>query len=264
MTSLLTTALLLATLVLAAALVRARRRTAELHRRLEEERLQAQCAEDGRRRLLSALSHDLRSPLSIIIGYQELLADGIFGDVPERGRDALGRIARAARELLYLIDAVVDVSRLESGEERLHAAACDPGDILQQLAARPRPEGSERPSACQLHVDGELGRIEADPDRLRLLVRLTLDAIAHAAGGKPIRIRARPADGSGFILDIPDCPLEPYRPDDTTRRGLRIDLATRLARLLGAELVFVPDGPSTALRIHIPSANRIDAIVAVT
>jgi signal transduction histidine kinase len=68
------------------------------------------------------MSHELRTPLNAVLGYAELILDGIYGDVSEKVRATLERIQTNGRHLLGLINAVLDLSKIEAGQLTLDLA----------------------------------------------------------------------------------------------------------------------------------------------
>ena len=67
------------------------------------------------------MSHELRTPLNAVLGYAELIQDGIYGDVPAKMRDVLERIQQNGRHLLGLINDVLDLAKIEAGQLTLVA-----------------------------------------------------------------------------------------------------------------------------------------------
>ena len=62
------------------------------------------------------MSHELRTPLNAVLGYAELLADGIYGELPERPKGVVERIQNNGRHLLALINDVLDLAKIEAGQ----------------------------------------------------------------------------------------------------------------------------------------------------
>jgi signal transduction histidine kinase len=120
---------------------------------------------------LSTMSHELRTPLNVILGYTELLAEDTFGPLSDEQHDTVGRVHENARSLLELINATLDVSRIEAGrlpvqlgEVSLRALFRDLHDELQQL-----PRGPEVGLCWDVAVDGT--RVRTDPSKLKIIVK---------------------------------------------------------------------------------------------
>lgn len=121
---------------------------------------------------LSAMSHELRTPLNVILGYTELLGDSAFGPLLDEQRDTIGRVHTSARSLLELINATLDVSRLEAG--RLPVQLADVSlrelfdDMHDELTRLPHaPEVILRWSGTA--VDGM--RVRTDATKLKIIVK---------------------------------------------------------------------------------------------
>ena len=76
----------------------------------------AESANRTKSQFLANMSHELRTPLTAILGYTELIADNVYGDVPVKIRDVLERVEKNSRQLLGHINDVLDVSKIEAGQ----------------------------------------------------------------------------------------------------------------------------------------------------
>lgn len=90
-----------------------RQRTQDLERQTQR----AEEANRAKSRFVANMSHELRTPLTAIIGYSSVLADGVFGSVNEKQKDALYSITRSSDHLKELIDEVLNLARIEAGKE---------------------------------------------------------------------------------------------------------------------------------------------------
>ncbi len=80
-----------------------------------------------RRSFFANMSHELRTPLNGMLGFSELLVDGLYGALPDKAMEVLGRIQKDGKHLLGLINDVLDISKIDAGQlslslERLFVA----------------------------------------------------------------------------------------------------------------------------------------------
>jgi len=100
--------------------------------------------------LLATMSHELRTPLTSVIGYAEMMAEGLAGPISHDQKEYLATILGKADQLLGLITAVLDVSSLESGQLALERAALSLGDLVASELATFAPQAGRRGIAIQL------------------------------------------------------------------------------------------------------------------
>lgn len=230
-------ALGIAALLLAGLWVRERRRGQALRAQLDEARRTADRAEHARESFFDLVTHELRSPLSAILGYQELIRDGAFGPITPGAEEPVERIGRSARNLLHLIDGVVELSRLRGGSVRPVSAPVDLGGILPAVAEAFRRQAGDRGIEVHVHWPDRLPMLRSDADRItRALDLLVTSAIKHPAGG-PMHMRIEAAAGS-LTVRMDGTAIPPRQPADdrALRYGLRVAVADRIAALLGGEL----------------------------
>ena len=94
---------------------------AQLFQEVEEKGRQLAIASEHKSRFFANMSHELRTPLNAVLGYTELLQDGLYGELPERAKQVLERVQTNGTHLLGLINDVLDLSKLEAGELSLVA-----------------------------------------------------------------------------------------------------------------------------------------------
>ena len=214
--------------------------------------------------MLGVLAHEMRTPIAAILGYQELLAEGIFGEIDERGHEPLARIAYSAKQLLYLIDGVQEVmsppeKRLENNPE-----VFDPAPVLQTCLHNATTEAHGRNIRLSETVAGVLPRVHGDPDRFCRAIDLAVSAAIKVSHGATLDVRAEELDGT-LSIAITGTALVPGRDDPPinhlkengkhrlTGAGIRLAIVRHLAQQMNGDLQLDSDG---TLRIKIDSKNR--------
>lgn len=102
-------------------------RTAELLKANEE----LQAANDAKRQLLANVSHELRTPLNAVIGFADVLANGLAGPLAEEQAKQVAMIREAGRQLLELVEALLEAQWLESSEAIVEARPVDVADLVR-------------------------------------------------------------------------------------------------------------------------------------
>ncbi len=92
---------------------------ARLFHEVEEKGDQLQIANQHKSQFFANMSHELRTPLNAVLGYTELIVDGLYGDIPDKAKEVLDRVQINGRHLLGLINDVLDLSKIEAGQLKL-------------------------------------------------------------------------------------------------------------------------------------------------
>lgn len=156
------------------------RREAELARNA------AETANRAKTDFLSALGHELRTPLQAISGFTELL--GTLDLTEERRAAAVEHIASAGQHILSMVDDVLDVARVEAGALPVHAVPVDVGDVVADVLAMLEPlAAAERVTVGA--VDSAPARVLADERRVRqVLLNLVANAIRYNGPAGDVRV----------------------------------------------------------------------------
>ena len=151
-------------------------------------------ANDAKTAFLSRMSHELRTPLNAILGFGQVLESA--PELAERDRDAAGRIVRAGRHLLRLIDEVLDLSRIEAGTVALRPEVVQAGEVMAESIELVTPSARERDVDVRTVLDGG-ATVRADRQRLRqVLLNLLINAVKYTAPGTSVSLECtRPRDG---------------------------------------------------------------------
>jgi signal transduction histidine kinase len=155
---------------------------------------------------VGAVSHDLKSPISVIAGYAELMREELGGSLSARQDELLHSLAAQTRTLQHRVDQLLEISRMESGRLRLGLEAIDIRHFLQQVHREFEPVARTRELRLELSLhDGAPPTIIADPDVLRgdVIANLIGNALEFTPAGGAIRIVLRP-DGERVCIEVAD------------------------------------------------------------
>ncbi|MGD8826118.1 MAG: ATP-binding protein, partial [Myxococcales bacterium] len=140
---------------------------------------------------LATVSHELRSPLTSILGYTEMLQSGAAGALAEEQSDILKTIHAKAEELLGLISSLLDLGRLEAKTLNLQREAVDARALLSGVGSTIVPSANWRNIALDIEVEAATPKIWGDPVRLRqILLNLAENAIKFTGEGGTVSLRA--------------------------------------------------------------------------
>jgi signal transduction histidine kinase len=162
---------------------------------------------------LATVSHELRTPLTSILGYSEMLASGLAGELQPEQLEFVRTIHAKGELLLKLISSLLDLGKLEQGNLSLEREPINPLFLLQDLAATVMPMARKKGVTVTVEepAAGPLPRFEADPVRLRQVLSNLLDnALKFTRPGGHVHlgvrvteVEGRPedgGDGAGVVL----------------------------------------------------------------
>lgn len=199
---------------------------------------------------LAALSHELRTPLHAILGFADVLLSEVDGPLDDDQRENLDVVRASAAHLAALIDDVLDLSALESGELRLERSATDVARIAAEVVREAAPGAAAKALALSLAIDGE-ARADADPRRVRQVVgNLVGNAVKFTPRGSvDVRVERRGPYVAVVTEDtgpgVPEAAramiFEAFRQagDASARRagsGLGLSIARRIVEMHGGRI----------------------------
>lgn len=156
---------------------------------------------------LATVSHELRTPLTSILGYSEMLSEGIAGSLNAEQQEFVGTIREKGEQLLALIKSLLDQSKMESGTLSLTMGDVAMGDVLKNVASTLMPAYKRKGIELAVQLPPYLPMIRGDSERLRqVFLNLAENALKFTQAGS-VRLVAsteasteQPEDDIGFVL----------------------------------------------------------------
>jgi signal transduction histidine kinase len=176
---------------------------ARLFREIEARGQELEIASKHKSQFLANMSHELRTPMNAILGYTELIVDEIYGEVPAKIREVLERVQHSGKHLLGLINAVLDLSKIEAGRLILSLADYSMQDVVHTVFASVESLAAEKHLALHMHVPPDLPLGRGDEQRLsQVLLNLLGNAIKFTDTGE-ITVQVTTDDGL-FTVAVSD------------------------------------------------------------
>jgi signal transduction histidine kinase len=176
---------------------------AELFREVEERGRQLQIANEHKSQFFANMSHELRTPLNAVLGYAELLVDGLYGEMPPKAREVLERVQANGRHLLELINDVLDISKIEAGQLTLSMSDYSMRSIVESVVASTESLAKAKGLALTTEIADDLPIGHGDERRLtQVFLNIVGNAIKFTERGS-VDIRARAVNGA-FDIAVRD------------------------------------------------------------
>jgi two-component system, NarL family, sensor histidine kinase BarA len=174
----------------------------ESYRELEEKTKKLQDAYDRLKELdrlksnfLATVSHELRTPLTSIIGYSEMLVEGIAGALDGEQKEFVQTIHEKGEQLLSLIMGLLDLSKLESGTMTVRTRPTDLRKVLEAVESTLAPTAQKKSVGLELDVAPDVPELRADSERLRqVFLNLGENAVKFTPKGGTVTFRVRMVD----------------------------------------------------------------------
>ena len=239
---------------------------ARLYTAAQTARNAAEAASKAKSTFLANMSHELRTPLNAIIGYSEILSEELedIGGEPAELVPDLGKIRMSGKHLLRLINAILDLSKIEAGKMELHLEIIDLRRMLKDIENTVMPLIEKSNNKLVMHYPPDLGTIYADPLKMRQILFNVLSNAAKFTKNGEITLRAtrtnlaptnlrQDDDIEWFALAINDTGIgmdqeqmtrifaEFTQADSSTTRkyggtGLGLPISQRFARMMGGDI----------------------------
>lgn len=198
---------------------------------------------------LANMSHELRTPMNAIIGYTDLLIDGVDGPVNEEQAKSLRKIASNSRYLLQLINDILDISKIESGKIRLSPKELDLRWLIESAVETFEPLLKQKELSFNYDVDEKVSLVYGDEDAVRqILINLLSNAVKFTAEGA-INITAQPSERG---IEPGESPIFVEVCVEDTGIGIKEeDLGTIFDKFVQVDLTTVRQHEGTGLGLSI-------------
>jgi len=244
--------------------------TADIKKLMDSERE----AERTKNELITNVAHDLRTPLTSIIGYLEILSSR--SDLPEETRSRYTEIAYTkSKKLQQLINDLFGFTKLSYGKAAMRLASIDIVKLLSQLLMEFYPNFESAGLEYDLESNVPSLQITADPNLLaRLFDNLINNAIKYGAEGKRIRVRIHAEEETvtvrvinyGRVIPADELPLifekfyrtEKSRSSSTGGTGLGLAIARNITEMHGGTISVTSDLSGTAFIVTLPVQPDLD------
>jgi signal transduction histidine kinase/CheY-like chemotaxis protein/predicted nucleic acid-binding Zn-ribbon protein len=221
-------------------------------------------------RFLANMSHELRTPMNAIIGFTSLMLDDRSLQLNDRHRRSLERVSRNARDLLELINNVLDLSKIEAGRMDIYSEPADLEDLIERALAVVESLKEARPITLSYRVEDGLPAMRTDRTKLQqILINLLSNAIKFTEHGE-VKVTAERVGSDRVCIAVTDTGVgiaeadiakifEEFRQAGATGRGattgtgLGLAITRRLVELMSGELsVSSREGQGSVFAVTLP------------
>lgn len=224
---------------------------------------------------LATMSHELRTPLNSILGFSDVLQTA--DNLSEKQKRYVTNILTSGRNLLTLINDVLDLAKIESGKMELHLVEFSLADVIERQVAAMTLMAEKKNIELTWHVDPQVPVLFQDLGKLQqILNNLLSNAVKFTPDGGRVRVKASLRDEQHFQVDVEDTgvgiPLEeqerifekfrqgrlqPGQEDALTRQfegsGLGLSIVKELCKLLSGEVSLVSEfGKGSTFTVTLP------------
>src|SRR5262249_38818442 len=199
------------------------------------------------------MSHELRTPLNAILGFSEVLAERMFGEVNEKQAEYLRDILSSGRHLLSLINDILDLSKVEAGRLELELGQFHLPTTLDNALTLVRERAARHGITLEVAVDTGVGKVVGDERKIRqILLNLLSNAVKFTPEGGRVGVTATAGEGVitiavndtgvGIAPEDQAAIFEEFRQvgrDDARRQegtGLGLTLAKKFVELHGGRI----------------------------
>lgn len=226
---------------------------------------------ESRSRFYAAMNHEIRTPINAILGFNDLMLAGVFGELPAKLHESVERSQRAAEHLLELVNDVLDLSKIEAGRVAIELSSESLDNLIRDLIQTVEPTIISFGSTIELELNCA-EPISTDARRVRQILMNLVSNAAKFGAGKPITIRCSMVGEKAARIDVIDrgvgippeqmehifdefVQLRERRQEGT---GLGLAISRRLAEMLGGRIEVESEagkGSTFSLTLHDQCEN---------
>ncbi len=241
-----------------------------LAKRLGETNASLARASEAKSRFLASVSHELRTPMNAILGFTDALLAGVDGPLNGEQKESLGWVQRGGRDLLGLINEILDLSKIEAGKLTLDPQPFDPRELVESVVAQHRSLAAQKGIRFAWHDAGAPAQVVHDRQRVRqILVNLFGNALKFTREGEVVVDAGSATDGTlhitvrdtghGIEASQHEAVFEEFRQAEGTQTGTGLGLAIsrRLARAMGGDVTLESEpGRGSVFHLRLPVDSR--------
>lgn len=189
----------------------------EKNRQLENSYVKLKELDRLKSNFLATMSHELRTPLTSVIGYSEMMLEGLGGSLTPEQREYVGIIMEKGENLLQLITSVLDITKIEAGRVRLALGDVDVGELIRESISTLLPLARKKSLNVVCDPAEGLPQAHWDSEKLRqCLVNLVSNAVKFTPEGGTVTVAAAPHPGDRIAITVADTGVG-IREDDQPR-----------------------------------------------
>lgn len=242
---------------------------------LLESKQEAELANQAKSQFLANMSHELRTPLNAIIGITEMLVEDAQDIGGHTEVEPLQRIHGAGRQLLSLIDEILDLSKIEAGKMELHPTVFDLRQLVKSIVTTTTPLAARNRNRMSGSFPESMGRVRLDETRVRhVILNLISNAVKFTEDGEiAVSVReVRDEERSGVSITVTDTGIgispeqrerlfRPFSQGDasTSRKyggtGLGLTISRHFCRMMGGQISVDSElGEGSRFTVWLPRA----------